>query len=168
MRGDRPRAPHRDRAGGRRNRERGEAFAGRLCAQGLTARVSDARAACEAADIIVTATPSRSPLFDAAWVKPGTHVSSMGSDARGKQELPPALLERAQLFCDLPEQSVRIGEFQHVADRIEADALALTAIGDVLTGKAPGRRAADAVTVFDSSGIALQDLYVGDVARQAP
>lgn len=144
-----------------RRRDRGEAFAKRLYAHGLAATVADPRAACEGADIIVTATSSKAPLFDAAWVKPGTHISSMGSDAKGKQELPPALLERADLFCDLPQQSVRIGEFQHIAQRIEAKALSLTAIGDSLTGQAPARRSADAITVFDSSGIALQDLYVG-------
>lgn len=140
---------------------RAEAFAERLRAQGLSAAVADARPACEAADIIVTATPSRTPLFDAAWVQPGTHISSMGSDAEGKQELPPALLERADLFCDLPRQSLRIGEFQHIAHRVAEKALSLTAIGDVLTGQAAGRRSDEAITVFDSSGIALQDLYVG-------
>jgi ornithine cyclodeaminase len=144
-----------------RNKGRGEGFAERLCAKEVAASLVDARSACEAADIIVTATPSRAPLFDAAWVRPGTHISSMGSDAKGKQELPPALLEHADLFCDLPQQSIRIGEFQHIAHRVEANALSLTAIGDALSGKAPGRRSAGAITVFDSSGIALQDLYVG-------
>lgn len=56
---------------------------------------------------------------------------------------------------------MRIGEFQHIAHRIAANELSLTAIGDALTGKAPGRLSVDATTVFDSSGIALQDLYVG-------
>lgn len=144
-----------------RTKARGEAFAARLGLHGLVATVAGAKDACEAADIIVTATPSHAPLFEAGWVKPGTHISSMGSDAKGKQELPPALLERADLFCDLPQQSIRIGEFQHIAQLIAANAISLTAIGDVLTGKAEGRRSAEAITVFDSSGIALQDLYVG-------
>lgn len=143
-----------------RDSRRGRAFADRVAAHGIPADTADPRTACERADIIVTATPARAPLFDPGWVRPGTHISSMGSDAAGKQELPPALLEHAALFCDLPEQSVRIGEFQHVAHRIESGAQTITAIGDVLTGRAPGRPSPDAITIFDSSGIALQDLYV--------
>lgn len=127
-----------------------------LAALGLNARISDAQQACQAADIIVAATSARAPLFKAEWVKPGTHVASMGSDAVGKQELPPALFARAALFCDLPSQARRIGEFQH------CDAQAtLTAIGDVIGGKAPGRRSPHDITLFDSSGISIQDLYIG-------
>ncbi|PRY37929.1 ornithine cyclodeaminase family protein [Umezawaea tangerina] len=125
-----------------------------LAAKGLKATVTPAEEAVRAADIVVTATTARSPLFDAAWVRPGTHLASMGSDARGKQELPPALLATAALFCDLPAQSTTIGEFQHALAR------PVTALGDVLAGRAPGRHDDDTVTVFDSSGIALQDLYV--------
>jgi ornithine cyclodeaminase len=57
-------------------------------------------------------------------------------------------------------QSVRIGEFQSVANEVATGAVALTAIGTVLAGRAPGRRSDDEITVFDSSGVALQDLYV--------
>ena len=89
-------------------------------------------------------------------------MSSMGSDATGKQELPPDLFREAALFCDLPGQSRRIGEFQH------ADAKAqLTAIGDVLSGKTAGRVRADEITIFDSSGVALQDLYMAQAMIEA-
>ena len=115
---------------------------------------------CRQADILVTVTPSRAPLFEADWVRPGTHVASMGSDQSGKQELPPALLLRSRLFCDLPEQSLAIGEFQHVKSAVKAGSLAVTAIGEVLLGRASGRRSDDEITVFDSSGLALQDLFV--------
>lgn len=111
------------------------------------------------ADVLVTATTARAPLFDAALVRPGTHLASMGSDQRGKQELPPALLRAARLFCDLPQQSIDVGEYQHVADDVRSGNLALTAIGDVIDGRASGRCSCDEITVFDSSGIALQDLY---------
>lgn len=124
-----------------------------LAAQGLCSRIVSAETACRAADIIVTATTA--PLFESSWVKPGTHVSSMGSDATGKQELPPDLLSWARLYCDLPEQSRRIGEFQHAAPDTP-----VFAIGAVLTGEAPGRANEDDITVFDSSGLAIQDLYV--------
>lgn len=143
-----------------RDEARGERFLVELSERGLNARLSDARSACEAADLITCATTSRGPLFEADWVRPGTHVASMGSDSRGKQELPPDLLLRARLFCDLPAQSVVIGEFQHIGDRVSDGSLAITAIGDVITGAATGRVIRDDITVFDSSGIALQDLSV--------
>jgi ornithine cyclodeaminase len=138
-----------------RDRERANDFVSDLRDQGLDASAAEAQVACESADIIVTATASRAPLFDASWVRPGTHVSSMGSDATGKQELPPALFGRAKLFCDLPPQSRSIGEFQHLtADQ------PLIALGDVLAGRRPGREASDEITIFDSSGLSLQDLYI--------
>ncbi|MFD4652432.1 hypothetical protein [Streptomyces sp. NPDC058441] len=80
----------------------------------------------------------------------------MGADAPGKRELPPELLTSARLFCDLPEQARRMGESQHAP----AHAV-LTALGDILTARAPGRDGGDDVTVFDSSGIGLQNLYLG-------
>lgn len=135
-------------------------FAERLRGQGVTeiaVRAASAREACAEADVIVTATPSRSPLFAAEWVRPGTHVAAMGADAEGKQELPPALLERARLFCDLPKQSLAIGEFQHAS---EAAAAGLRAIGALLAAGEGGRSSPDDITVFDSSGIALQDLTI--------
>lgn len=146
-----------------RDAAKSEGFAARLAAQGLGLEVliSSAREACGQADIIATATPARQALFEADWVRPGTHVAGMGSDARGKQELPPALFARARLFCDLPSQAVEIGEFQHVRDAIGTGAMTLTPIGAVLTGRREGRTGPGDITVFDSSGIALQDLYIG-------
>lgn len=138
-------------------------FAREVASLGLQAQVSGPEAACRAADIIVTSTASRAPLFEAGWVRPGTHVASMGSDAAGKQELPPALLRHARLFADLPSQAVMIGECQHVVSEVYAGELVLTAIGDVIRGVAPGRQSPDDITVFDSSGIALQDILVTDI-----
>ncbi|ONI76052.1 ornithine cyclodeaminase family protein [Actinosynnema sp. ALI-1.44] len=123
---------------------------------GIAAEPADARTAIAEADVIVTATTSTRPLFDAEWVTPGTHISAMGADRTGKQELPPALYSRALLFCDLPDQSRAIGEFQHApAVGRTAGPTPLTA---VLAGDAEGRRSPDDITVFDSSGFALQDL----------
>ncbi|GGJ64964.1 ornithine cyclodeaminase family protein [Streptomyces brasiliensis] len=130
-----------------------------LTAQGHPARVAGAEDACARADIIVTATTTRAadaPLFEDGWIRPGTHISAMGADAPGKRELPPELLRRARLFCDLPEQARRMGESQHAPATT-----ALTPLGAVLTDSAAGRTHAAEVTVFDSSGIGLQDLYLG-------
>ncbi|ACX88317.1 Ornithine cyclodeaminase [Pectobacterium parmentieri WPP163] len=140
---------------GRDSRKSAE-MAQELKAAGLDAQISDAETACRAADIIVTATPSRTPLFHTEWVKAGTHVVSMGSDAAGKQELPPALFAAGRLFCDLPSQSRTIGEFQHAPAHVT-----LTAIGDVISERAAGRHTPQDITIFDSSGLSIQDLYIG-------
>ena len=150
-----------------RDPARAEKFKLRLADHGLHGEIVSAEEGCARADIIVTATPSQSPLFDAALVRPGTHISCMGTDGVGKQELDPALLTRAELFCDLPEQSVKIGEFQHVARQVASGTLPLTAIGLVLTGQAKGRSSDQAITVFDSSGISLQDLHIAQRILQA-
>jgi ornithine cyclodeaminase len=138
-----------------RNVKKGEAFVAALREEGLAAVLADAEVACRGADIIVTATPATEPLFEADWVQPGTHVVSMGSDSVGKQELPPELFSRAKLFCDLPVQSRVIGEFQHATEDAK-----LTAIGDVLSGRASGRESDEQITIFDSSGLSVQDLFV--------
>ncbi len=142
--------------------QRRDAFVATITERGFAARTVSAEEAVRGADIVVTATPSREALFEADWVKPGTHVVSMGSDAPGKHELPVALMQRARLFCDLRSQSVQIGDFQHVRKDIEAGKLELTQIGDVIEGRAPGRLSDEETTVYDSSGISLQDLYIAE------
>lgn len=138
-----------------RDPAQGLALSAELRDQGLDAEPASPERACRQADVIVTATSSTAPLFEADWVRPGTHVARMGSDAAGKQELPPDLLGRGSLFCDLPAQSRVIGEFQHAP----RDATP-TAIGHVLSGTHPGCRSPAEITIFDSSGLSLQDLYV--------
>lgn len=141
-----------------RDSSRSAAFAEGLVAKGFSVHLSDGESACREADIIVTATPSKTPLFGSQWVRPGTHVSTMGSDARGKQELPPELFNgnAVRLFCDLPVQSRAIGEFQHAPSEV-----VITAIGEVLNGRHPGRTSNDDITIFDSSGLSVQDLFIG-------
>jgi len=144
-----------------RDRRRAAELADKLRAEGVTAEVASADEACAQADIVVTATSARSPLFDAASIKPGTHISLMGADAIGKQEAPVELLRRAELFCDYDIQSYAIGEFQHVVDEVRGHAIpAAVNLGDVLAGRHPGRTRNDAITVFDSSGLVLQDLFL--------
>ncbi|MFD7278152.1 ornithine cyclodeaminase family protein [Streptomyces sp. NPDC059862] len=142
-----------------RDCDRATEMASKLTAQGHNARTAGAEEACARADVIVTATTARAddpPLFDADWVRPGTHLSCMGADAPGKRELPPELFSGARVFCDLPEQASRMGESQHASA-----ATILTPLGEVLTGRAAGRADDSDITLFDSSGIGLQDLYLG-------
>jgi len=122
---------------------------------GVKLQITSAKEACEQADVIVTATSSHTPLFKAEWVKAGTHISSMGSDKQGKQELPPELFSHCGLFCDLDVQSKLIGEFQHAPE-----STTLTNIGDVLLANAQGRQSQEQITIYDSSGLSIQDLYI--------
>ncbi|MFP7672709.1 ornithine cyclodeaminase family protein [Marivita sp. S0852] len=139
-----------------RDATRSATLVAKLHDMGLPADAAQPEDATRAADIIVTVTTADTPLFQADWVQPGTHISSMGSDAKGKQELPPDLFPNATLFCDLPAQSVTIGEFQHATNNPQ-----IIAIGQVLTGTTEGRRSDTEITIFDSSGISLQDLFIG-------
>ncbi|MDQ1050902.1 ornithine cyclodeaminase family protein [Streptomyces sp. V4I2] len=142
-----------------RTAERAERMTAALAAQGHDARSVGAEEACARADVIVTATTATTdtpPLFEAAWIRPGTHVSCMGAAAPGKRELPPELFGRARVFCDLPEQARRMGESQHAPAQT-----ILTPLGEVLTRRAAGRTDDSDLTVFDSSGIGVQDLYLG-------
>lgn len=145
-----------------RNRESAKTLAEKLQADGIAAEPSDIAGALAQADIVVTATPSRAKLFDAADIRPGTHISAMGADGPGKQELPVELAARAQLFADEPGQSLVIGEFQYLAGTPDAERI--TAIGAVLRGTAEGRASADSTTIYDSSGIGLQDLVIASFA----
>ena len=116
------------------------------------------------ADVIITITSSyRFSLCD-AQVRPGTHLSCMGTDTIGKQEVEPALLSRAALFTDEVAQSVTIGEAQHAVAAGLADASSITPLGDVLTGRHPGRRSDSEITLYDGTGVGLQDLAVAAVA----
>lgn len=114
-------------------------------------------AALAEADVVVTTTPSREPLLTASMLRPGMHVTAMGSDGHGKRELAPEVLRRADaLVVDDPEQSRRIGELQGML----ADAPAPVALGAVLAGRAPGRRHPEQITVCDLTGTGVQDTVI--------
>ena len=152
-----------------RDASRGDALVKRLqqTREGINIQRQPADRAIPPADILVTVTTAREPLFSAELVQPGTHISAMGADQVGKQELPVELLSRSTLVADLPKQSQTVGEFQHIADT----GLEVLLLGDILAGKAAGRCSPDDITIFDSSGVALQDLFVArrilDAYREA-
>ncbi|KAF5034460.1 Delta(1)-pyrroline-2-carboxylate reductase [anaerobic digester metagenome] len=141
-----------------------EAFIRRIQTElGLEAHFADSREAVHAADIIVTVTAAREALFEASLVRPGTHVSAMGADQPGKQELDTALVAGAALFADVPAQSVSIGEYEAAFKAGLVTEERITPVGAVLNG-APGRVSEEQITVYDSSGMALQDLAVASLA----
>ena len=118
-----------------------------------------AEQAVRAADILVTVTPATSAIVMKDWVRPGTHISAMGADTVGKQELAPALVATAHLVVDSVEQAITIGECQHafLQGLLRRQDLTRT-LGGLASRRLRGRRADDEITVFDSTGIALQDL----------
>lgn len=116
------------------------------------------------ADVIITITSAFEPLLMKDWIKPGTHIACMGTDTKGKQEVDAELMTVATVFTDEIAQSITIGETQHAiaAGSITADAI--TPIGDVINGKHDGRTSDQEITLFDGTGVGLQDLAVAAVA----
>ncbi|MFN5999023.1 MAG: iminosuccinate reductase BhcD [Paracoccaceae bacterium] len=116
------------------------------------------------AEVIVTITSSPAASLMAAHVAPGTHLSCMGTDTKGKQEVEPALVAAASVFTDEVAQSISIGETQHAVGAGLLEATAIVPLGEVLIGRHPGRRSADEITLYDGTGVGLQDLAVAAVA----
>ncbi|WP_201535420.1 iminosuccinate reductase BhcD [Psychrobacter ciconiae] len=118
------------------------------------------------ADVIITITSAFEPLLMKEWIKPGTHIACMGTDTKGKQEVDPALIAAATVFTDEIAQSITIGEAQHaVAQGLIAED-DITPIGDVINGKHAGRSSDDEITIFDGTGVGLQDLAIASVAAE--
>ncbi len=112
------------------------------------------------ADVIITITSAHAPSLLDAHVTPGTHIACMGTDTKGKQEVEAAILARATVFTDEVAQSVSIGEAQHaVADGLLAEG-DIVEIGAVVNGTHPGRTSPEEITLFDGTGVGLQDLAV--------
>ena len=125
--------------------------------------VSDLQEAVSDSDIIITVTPSHTPLIQKEWVKPGTHFSCIGADMAGKEEIDSQIFEDAIVFVDDLEHCRNAGEIEIPLkqgtlseDRIGGE------FGDLILGKAAGRKSDTDITVFDSTGMALLDLAVAD------
>jgi ornithine cyclodeaminase/alanine dehydrogenase-like protein (mu-crystallin family) len=125
------------------------------------------RAEAAAQDVVVTLTQAQRPVILASDPRPGQHLAVLGADARGKAELEPAALERCRLFCDEWEQAASGGE---LAGAVAAGVVGrdrVTELGEVITGRAEGRRSAEEITLFDSTGLAIQDLGIATAAYEA-
>ncbi len=121
--------------------------------------------ACDC-DVLFTTTPSDKPLVMADWVREGTHINAIGADAPGKQELDPRLLMKAEVFVDDPGQAIHSGEVNVPVSTglYDPDRIAGT-LGEVVIGT-KGRSSPDAVTIFDSTGLAIQDLAIAALVMQ--
>ena len=117
-----------------------------------------------ASDVVVTVTPGRAVLFSEGSLSPGQHVSLMGADGPGKAEIAVTELARGALFCDDWEQASHGGELAAAFDAGLIGRVGVTQLGDVLAGQAPGRTSAGDITLFDSTGLAIQDLAIAKAA----
>ena len=127
----------------------------------------DLRAAFLASDVCVTCTPARRAFVTAADVAPCTFIAAVGADNRGKQELDPALVASSTVVVDVLDQCAEIGELQHVLtaglmtrEQVHAE------LADVVVGRRPGRTRREEITIFDSSGTALQDVAAAVVVYE--
>jgi ornithine cyclodeaminase len=120
----------------------------------------DANETVSRSDVVITATPGGGPLFDASALRPGTHLNCVGADTAGKRELAEGVLPRARLVVDDREQALQLGELQWARETPCVE------LGSLLQGERPFQRAADDITVFDMTGLALQDLTVARLIHE--
>jgi alanine dehydrogenase len=127
--------------------------------------VTSIQNAVQGADIVVTTTPSRTPLVSEDWIDDGTHINCIGADAPGKQELDPAILTRAKIVVDCAEQGCHSGEINvPLAQGIITEEDIWGDICEIVAGLKPGRTSTDEITVFTSTGLAIQDAASAHIA----
>jgi alanine dehydrogenase len=129
------------------------------CVAGSVEKVCDC-------DVLVTTTPSRTPIVKSEWIHDGTHINAIGADAPGKEELDPALLKRAQVFVDDLAQAVHSGEVNvPITQGVYRESDIAGTLGEVVIGK-KRRLGNDTITIFDSTGLAIQDLAIAHIAMK--
>ena len=150
-----------------RTRETAEKFLQRMTKQCSEIRFSmakDVKEAVKDSDVVATITPSRQPVVMVDWVKSGTHINAMGADAPGKQELDPEILKKAKIVVDDLEHSSHSGEINvPLAQGIISEEDIYGEIGEIALGRKPGRASTNEITVFASTGVAIQDIAVAEV-----
>jgi len=124
------------------------------------------------ADIVCTVTPALQPVIQKKWLVPGTHINAVGADAEGKEELEPAILNDAMVVVDDLRQAIHAGEINvPVAKGLFKKEQIYATLGEIITGQKPGRMDDKTITVFDSTGLAIEDIAVAklvyDKARQS-
>ena len=118
-------------------------------------------------DVLVTATPSREPVVKAEWIEKGTHINAIGADAAGKQELDFEILKKAKIVVDDLEQAKHGGEINVAISRgvIKVEDIHAT-LGEVVAGLKTGRGSEEEITIFDSTGLAIQDVAVAKIVYE--
>jgi len=151
-----------------RDAAKAEEYAGAMTTRlGVPVELAEsAKQAVEASELIVTATPAHGPLIQGDWLRPGQHVTAMGSDAEEKNELHPSVLARADLYvCDSRDQCLRLGELHHaVAAGAVPEDMSVIELGEITGGSKPGRASDEQITVCDLTGTGVQDTAIATVA----
>ncbi len=153
-----------------RDREHAETYAREMVAElDIDVGVApDVEVALRNAGLVITTTPSREPLIEAAWLSRGVHINAVGSDAPDKQELNVSVLARADIvIADRLNQCSRLGEIHHAvaAGILDLDDVA-GELGDLIIGRAPGRTSDDQITVCDLTGVGVQDAAIASLALE--
>ena len=118
-------------------------------------------------DILVTTTPTRKPIVKAQWIKEGTHINAIGADAVGKEELDPELIIRSKIVVDDMFQALHSGEVNvHLSKHYISENDIHAQLGEVIVGLKPGRTSEDEITIFDSTGLAIQDVASAHLVYQ--
>jgi len=118
-------------------------------------------------DILVTVTPARQPVVKKEWILFGTHINAIGADASGKEELDPQILKEAKIVVDCWEQASHSGEINiPLAKGIISQKDIYASLGEIVSGKKRGRENDKEVTIFDSTGLAIQDLYTANLVYE--
>jgi len=152
-----------------RNRGRVEAYARDVAELGVRVTVAGAaEQLARSSNIIVTTTPSREPLLQAAWIQPGTHITAVGSDSPEKQELAADILGNADVVvADSIAQCLERGEIHRAIEGGQLTKERVVELGAVVGGTVPGRVSPDQVTVADLTGVAVQDLQIASAVYEA-
>ena len=129
-------------------------------------KAEDVETVVRNSEVVVTCTPAKEPYLKAEWLHPGLHITAMGTDAEDKQELYADALGRADLLvCDRKSQSFRLGEFHN---GLEAGVLSpddpIIELGDLTSGREPGRRSDEEITICDLTGVGVQDTAIARLA----
>jgi ornithine cyclodeaminase len=151
-----------------RDAARAEATAGALREQlGIIVRAaSDPAEGAAGSDIIITTTPSERPILSAEWLKPGQHITAMGSDAEHKNEIDPKAFSQVVYIADSLKQTKRLGELHHaIAAGTAKETDAFAELGAVIAGTAKGRQSPFDITLADLTGTGVQDTAIATLAR---
>jgi len=154
-----------------RDARRGAEYAARMSRElGIPVEAADTAEACvRGSRVVVTTTPAAAPVLMADWLQPGQHITAMGSDSPDKNELDPAVFTRAdRMVCDRRSQSLAQGELRAaVAAGTVGEDFPMDEIGEIITGRRPGREREDQITVCDLTGTGVQDTAIANRAYQA-
>lgn len=146
-----------------RSHERAQTFADQMTEElGVSVTATqDLKAAIAESDVVVTCTPAKQLFLKREYVCPGTFVAAVGSDSPEKHELEPSLLASSKVVVDILEQCTRVGELHHaIEEGLMKESDVHSELGDIIAGRKPGRTNDQEITIYDSTGTALQDVAV--------